>query len=146
MFFHAEIQGAPATVLKKGEGASEQDKLEVAQFAASFSSAWKREFSAIDVYAVPRSSVSKSAKSGEYLAKGGFIISGKREWFRSTPLGLFVGFNSEGKMVVVPNSLSDTLVKGVSITPGDKKLVAAKAVKALMLDKAGKEQLMQIIP
>ncbi|MCX6770206.1 MAG: NFACT RNA binding domain-containing protein, partial [Candidatus Micrarchaeota archaeon] len=50
LFFHADIQGAPATILVGGKEASGQEKNEAAQFAASHSSAWKVGAAAVDVY------------------------------------------------------------------------------------------------
>ncbi|MBI3588469.1 DUF814 domain-containing protein [Candidatus Micrarchaeota archaeon] len=146
LFLHADIQGAPATILKGGKAAGAQDRREAAQLAASFSSAWKRGFTAVDVYCVDKSQVSKSAQSGEYVPKGGFIIRGTREWFRSVPLELAVGFDPSGKLAVVPNLLKGTLAKAVQITPGEKRKVAEGVVKALALSKMQREELMQVLP
>ncbi len=103
LFFHADIQGAPATILVGGkasrsetgkpEGGSPQEKLETAQFAASHSSAWKVGAAAVDVYAVKKSQLSKHAQGG-FVGAGGFAIAGEREWFRATALGLAIGMES----------------------------------------------------
>ncbi len=90
LFFHADIQGAPATILQDGKKASAQEKKEAAQFAASYSSAWKTGAAGVDVYAVEKNQLSKHAQGG-YVGTGGFAIAGSREWFRATPLGLVVG-------------------------------------------------------
>jgi len=97
LFFHADIQGAPATILADGKKASGQEKKEAAQFAASHSSAWKVGAAAVDVYAVEKQQLSKHAQGG-FVGAGGFAISGEREWFRATPLGLAIG---KGDAVVV---------------------------------------------
>jgi len=90
LFFHADIQGAPATILVGGKMADEQEKKEAAQFAASHSSAWKVGAAAVDVYAVEKGQLSKSAQGG-FVGQGGFAITGEREWFRATALGLAIG-------------------------------------------------------
>ena len=90
LFFHADIQGAPATILQDGKKASTQEKKEAAQFAASHSSAWKIGAAGVDVYAVSKEQLSKHAQGG-FVGAGGFAIAGEREWFRSTALGLAVG-------------------------------------------------------
>jgi len=100
LFFHADIQGAPATILQDGKKASAQEKREAAQFAASHSSAWKTGAAGVDVYAVEKSQLSKHAQGG-YVGAGGFAIAGEREWFRATQLGLAIG-TKEGVVASLP--------------------------------------------
>jgi predicted ribosome quality control (RQC) complex YloA/Tae2 family protein len=134
MFFHADVHGAPATILKEGNTvkATEQDKLEVAQFAVSYSSSWKNGFGSADVYCVPVENVSRHAKAGEYVAKGGFIISGKREYFRNTPLGLTIGMDEKKRVVAQPSVSKRALENAVSILPAGtkEKGVASKEIMA----------------
>jgi predicted ribosome quality control (RQC) complex YloA/Tae2 family protein len=87
LFFHADIFGAPATILKNGFSAKEQDLLEAACWAASFSSAWKKKSTTIDVYYVKKEQLTKYSQ-GQYVGRGAFVILGKREWFKNTTLGL----------------------------------------------------------
>ncbi len=100
LFFHADIQGAPTVILKDGQRADGQERKEAAQFAASYSSAWKVGASAVDVYAVKPSQVSKHAMGG-YVGRGAFAIEGEREWFRDTSLDLKIA-TEDGKVVVLP--------------------------------------------
>ena len=100
LFFHADIQGAPATILVGGGKASGQEKNEAAQFAASHSSAWKVGAAAVDVYAVRKEQLSKHAHGG-FIGSGGFAIDGEREWFRSTKLELAAGAD-EGVFTCIP--------------------------------------------
>ncbi len=95
LFFHADIQGAAATILKNGINAPSRSLEEAAQFSACFSRAWKNENTSVDVYAVGKEQVSKHAQGG-YIAKGGFAISGERKWFRGTPLALIIGTTDSG--------------------------------------------------
>ncbi len=118
LFFHADIRGAPATILKNGKRAPEKVLRETAQFAASYSSAWKAGLSSVDVYSVEKSQVSKEAQ-GEYLGTGSFVISGKRNWFRNTELGLRIGVDEVG-LKSVPCSSEIKLSKSISLKPGDK--------------------------
>lgn len=143
LFFHADVQGAAATILKNGAkgvveggveaaadgaGDSEQELREAAQFAACFSRAWKAGFSSVDVYAVRRGQVSKGAQSGEYVGKGGFVMRGERKWFKNTELKLAVGKNSAGKIVVAPALATASASGFVEVVPGSEKKVAAKEV------------------
>ncbi len=100
LFFHANIFGAPVTILKDGIGADIETRQEVAQFAASHSSAWKEGLHAVDVYAMKREQVSKSTSKGS-LGTGSFLLSGERDWYRSVRLSL-VMFVKDGKLNTVP--------------------------------------------
>lgn len=92
LYFHAEIHGAPHCVLKtEGKEVDDETKKEAAIFAASFSSAWKDHYAAIDVYSVKPEQVSKSAPSGESLGTGAFMIYGQREWFKKTQVRIAIG-------------------------------------------------------
>jgi len=90
LFMHADIHGAPATIIKNGQDAPESSLLEAAQFSASYSSAWKGGLSSVDVYAVKPEQVSKHSH-GESVPKGGFMIKGEKKYFRSVKLGLKIG-------------------------------------------------------
>ena len=123
LFFHADIQGAPATILQDGKKASEQEKKETAQFAASHSSAWKTGAAGVDVYAVEKSQLSKHAQGG-YVGAGGFAIAGEREWFRSTALGLAIGVK-DGVVACLPLVHLDIATRPYSLFPGAKEKGAA---------------------
>lgn len=91
LIYHADIMGASLVVFKNGLGADLREKLEVAQFAVSFSRAWNQGYTTTDVYCVKKDQISKTPKSGEYIKKGSFIITGEREWFKNTELKLKIG-------------------------------------------------------
>ncbi len=112
IFFHADIHGASLTVLKCANP-SEVDLLEVAQFAACFSSAWKAGIGAVNVYSARKDQVSKYSQ-GEYVAKGGFVIKGERKWFKGVELKLQVYFDNGFK--IVPGIMK--IEKSVKIRPG----------------------------
>ena len=95
LFFHADVQGAPYTILVKDsskEKVTEEDINLAATLAASFSSAWKAGYGAIDVYYVPAENVSFSAPSGEYIPKGGVMVRGTRNYIRGVQLSLAIGY------------------------------------------------------
>jgi len=84
LFLHADLQGASACIVKaEGEEISEESLLESAEFSAARSKAWQQKLASVDVYAVSKEQVSKSAQSGEALSTGSFMIYGKRQWFRA---------------------------------------------------------------
>lgn len=90
--FHADIVGAPFVVVKTGgKEPSEQCLKEAAEFAAAYSRAWREGYATVDVYWVKPEQLSKAAPSGEYVSHGAFVISGKRNWMRNTPLRIAIG-------------------------------------------------------
>jgi len=101
LYFHADIAGAPSVVLKNGQHAKEEDILEAARFAGSFSSAWKNELGAVDVFYVKPEQVHTAAKSGEYLAKGSFVITGEKSYFKKVPVELAIAYIA-GKLIIGP--------------------------------------------
>ena len=93
VYFHADIHGAPHTVLKTdGKKPGPASMQEAAVFAAVFSKAWAQQLASVDVYSARPEQVSKSAPSGESIGTGAFMVYGGREWFRKTPLAFAVGF------------------------------------------------------
>lgn len=129
LFFHADIQGGSAVVLKDGINATEDELKEVAQFAASFSKAWINANAAVDVYAVKKDQVSKHAAGG-YIPTGAFAISGERIWFRATKLELRIGLG-EKTLEIVPSISKKNLKKQLILVPsksGKEKGALAKSL------------------
>ncbi|MFP3984690.1 MAG: ribosome rescue protein RqcH [Candidatus Bathyarchaeia archaeon] len=124
LVFHADITGAPFVLIKtEGKKPSQQSICEAAQLAASHSRAWKAKFSAIDVYWVHPEQVSKTPPPGEYLSKGAFMIHGKKNYVKKTPVRLAIGIDVK---VTPPNVLGgpkDAVESRtdiyVEIVPGD---------------------------
>ena len=147
LFFHADVHGAPATILKGGdEKAGQQDRKEAAQFAVSYSSAWKNGAGSADTYCVPIDQVSKQAKAGEYVAKGGFIIKGKREYFKNTELGLAIGIDEKKRIVALPQTCQRPLEKKVRISPGNvEKGEIAKKI-SVQLGEGNLDEILLVLP
>uniref|UniRef100_A0A7C4H8E4 Fibronectin-binding domain-containing protein n=1 Tax=Staphylothermus marinus TaxID=2280 RepID=A0A7C4H8E4_STAMA len=83
LFIHADIHGAPVTILKTNSSSfSEEDIYEAGLITTCYSRGWKLGLGYLDVYWVYGEQVSKKAPSGEYLSKGSFMIYGKRNYFR----------------------------------------------------------------
>ena len=93
-----------------GKEPGEASMREAAVFAAAFSKAWREQIAGIDVYSAKPGQVSKSAPSGESLGTGAFMVYGKREWFRKTPLDFALGFR-------------ETPEKGIELFPGPESAV-----------------------
>ena len=100
--YHADLFGSPFFVLKDGRRQSEAESLEVAQATVSFSSGWKTGLGAADAYWIFKEQVGGAAESGEYLAKGSFVIRGKKNLLRHAMLQIAVGVDGGGRVVAGP--------------------------------------------
>jgi predicted ribosome quality control (RQC) complex YloA/Tae2 family protein len=160
--FHADVTGAPFVIVKtEGKAPSEQALHEAGEFAAAFSRAWREGAGSADVYWVKPSQLSKSGPAGEYVPHGAFAVSGKRNWMRSVPLKLAIGFVVNGKASFIGGPVEAVKAKTkayVTIMPGDLagKDFLKQILQALMMklpkeqrEKAGKmaiEQVREFVP
>ena len=144
LFFHAELQGAPYTILIRGSNEMEpleEDINEAAKLAACFSRGWKAGYGAVDVYYVTGSNVSFSAPSGEYIPKGGIMIKGTRTYIRGIELILAIGieFDKDYARVIYGNEERMKLISPnyVLIKPGSEpKGKLAKQIQKIFIEKA----------
>ena len=139
--FHADILGAPFVLIKtEGKTPSEQTTWESAEFAASYSRAWKKSLGAVDVYWFSPQQISKSPPPGQRLRKGAFMIHGSKNYIRNVPLGLAIGvLTKEEELIVVGGPLgaiskhTNTYVK---IVPGEQSSgKLAKQIRQLLAEK-----------
>jgi len=142
--FHADILGAPFVLIKtEGKVPSEQTMRESAQFAASYSRAWRDAFGAVDVYWFTPQQVSKSAPPGQYLKRGAFMIRGSRNYLRKVPLGVAVGVIMVGEQPIIVGGPTDAVSKQTStyveIVPGEHSShKLAEQIRRLLTEKVPK--------
>jgi predicted ribosome quality control (RQC) complex YloA/Tae2 family protein len=119
VYVHADIQGAPSVIIKKGRSAPEKTITEAAIFAAAHSKGWNH-FGSLDCYWVYPEQVTKSPPSGEYLTPGAFFITGSKNFVK---VGLEVALGVyEGKIMAGPESAVKVHTKTyVKIGFGDEK-------------------------
>jgi predicted ribosome quality control (RQC) complex YloA/Tae2 family protein len=132
--FHADVIGAPFVLIKtEGKTSTEQALIESAQFAASYSRAWKGVSGTVDVYWVKPEQVSKSPPSGQYIPKGAFIIKGAKNYIRNIPLQIAIGIKAEDEYVEVVGGPVEAIAKQadiyVKVVPG--KLTSGKLAKQI---------------
>jgi predicted ribosome quality control (RQC) complex YloA/Tae2 family protein len=163
--FHADIVGAPFVVVKtEGKEPSEQCLREAGEFAAAFSRGWREDFASVDVYWVKPDQLSKGGPSGEFVPRGGFVVSGKRNWMREVPLrvGIGVAVNEEEGWIRIGGGPVDAVKAKtnayVVVMPGDlagkelfKRVLGGLAVKMSkelrgMVAKASVEAVREFIP
>ncbi|MCE4620420.1 MAG: NFACT family protein [Desulfurococcales archaeon] len=136
IFMHADIHGAPAVVVKtRGRVPGEDDLYDAAVIAVAYSKAWKTGVGAVRVFYVDASQVSLSPPTGEYLAKGGIMVYGRKNYLKPIPVRLWLGvaLDDEGLPRLLPGSEEAVRVYSIayaSILPGDeKKLVVAEELR-----------------
>ncbi|MCQ1537941.1 fibronectin-binding domain-containing protein [Methanocalculus taiwanensis] len=131
-FVHADVHGGSVVIVK-----GKTDKMdEVAQFAASYSNFWKGGYGSGDVYAAAPGQVSKTPESGEFIAKGAFVIRGERQYYRNAPLELAVGVVLDPGVAVIGGPVAAVEKRAkytVRITPGtfEPNDIAKKVVRML---------------
>ncbi len=131
-FVHADVHGASIVIVK---GTTEHME-EAVQFAASYSNAWKAGHFAATVYAARPDQVSKTPESGEFVARGAFIIRGERTYYRNVPLGVSIGLQMTPEVAVIggpPDAVADRTKVRVDLLPGqfEPNDTAKKVVRAL---------------
>jgi len=149
--FHADVVGAPFVVVKtEGKKPSEQVMQEAAQFAASYSRAWREMLSAIDVYWVHPQQVSKTPPHGQYLEKGSFIIQGVKNYVRSVPLRIGIGVQLKEEHLKVIRGPAKAISKQtnlyVELVPGKQANSAlAKQIRGLLIEKTPRNLRQEIL-
>jgi len=95
IYVHADLHGAASVVVKHappGEPPlTEATLLEAGQWAVTFSKAWRAELASAEAFWVESEQVSKKAASGEFVARGAWVIHGTKHFLRDLPLELGVG-------------------------------------------------------
>jgi len=149
--FHADIIGAPFVVIKtEGKPPTEQTIKEAAQFAASYSRAWREMMGTVGVYWVSPQQVNKSPPPGQSLKKGSFMIHGRKNYVRNVPLRVAIGVRMEEERPSVIGGPTDAIAKQTNIhvqmIPGKQKSGdLAKQIQQLLIKKAPKHIQKQIL-
>jgi len=123
LVFHTEIPGSPFVVVKaegKKEKISDATIKEAAELTATFSRAWKLGLPYTEVYYITPEQVSKTAKAGEYLSKGAFMIYGKKNYL-SPKVNLAVGLYKDKVMSGPISAVAKHCKEYFIIEQGDEK-------------------------
>jgi predicted ribosome quality control (RQC) complex YloA/Tae2 family protein len=95
VYVHADIHGAASVIVKHpptGSPAPGPSSLtEAGQWAVAYSKAWRAGHASADAFWVTPDQVSKSPPSGEFVARGAWVIQGTKHWLRDCPLELGLG-------------------------------------------------------
>jgi hypothetical protein len=135
-YAHADLHGAPSTVVKEGSKAGEATLREACEFALAYSKAWSAGIASGSAYWVLPEQVSKQAESGEFLPRGAFVIRGKRNYHHDLPVRLALGdVEVEGHRKVMAGPVSALAARSkkyVVLGPGteDRERIAKRLAAA----------------
>ena len=138
---HADVHGAPFVVVKtEGRTPGEESIKQAAEAAVSRSKAWASGMGSGDAYWVKPEQLSSSAPPGEYLARGMFMVIGRRNYLKGVELRLAVGaVEKEGQIQLVggpTEAVKSQTARYVEIVPG--KTPASKLSKQILYELAAK--------
>jgi predicted ribosome quality control (RQC) complex YloA/Tae2 family protein len=133
-YCHADFHGAPSVVVKDpGDGVSDAALVEGCAMAAVYSRAWSAGRASADAYWVTPEQVSKTAESGEYVPKGGFVIRGRRNYVKDIEMRVAIGWGEhEGETMVMGGPVASVSARAsawIELVPSnDRKEKVAKDV------------------
>jgi len=149
-YAHADIHGAPSVVVKSNQGVSpsEESMKQASSFSLAYSKAWGARVASGHSFWVDNDKVSKTPNTGEFLAKGAFVIRGKRNWNRNLEVLLSIGFIEYESVVKLMGGPKDSFQgksqKYLTFKPGfiERKKVARKIAEIFEEDLATVERLL----
>ena len=149
VYAHADLHGAPSTILKDGQKASDSDLREVCNFALAQSKGWVAALTDGSAYWVYPDQVSKTPEAGEFVPRGAFIIRGRRNYEHHLQMELAVGeiiYQKERKVMCGPvDAVKSQSAKYFIIVPGRGK--AGKTAAAMAKDfNVPEEEVSRILP
>lgn len=134
--FHADIYGSPFFILKNGKESILPTTLnEIAHATVCFSRAWREAMYGLNAYWVEPKQVKKAAPSGQFLAKGAFVIDGQRNYVNVPTLKLAVGLVKQDTSYLItcgpPSAIKKNCVCYAVIEPTGSDMVdVAKKIKS----------------
>lgn len=152
IYAHADISGAASVVIRAEDEQEivEESKVQGCHLSVRYSKAWNAKVGSAGAYWVLPDQVSRTAQSGEFVAKGSFIVRGKKNMVDKLPLvGAAGTIYVEGvpKIMFGPESAVAAICKGsyFRIRPGKTK--KSDAVRSLAAELGGEmEQVMSVLP
>ncbi|MCK4718765.1 MAG: DUF814 domain-containing protein, partial [Thermoplasmata archaeon] len=148
-YAHADIHGAPSVVMKaEGFEMDEVSLAEACHFSAMHSKAWSAKIGSADAYWVKPDQVSKTPNPGEFLARGAFVIRGKRHHFHRLAMRAAVcrvKYQGVEMVMCCPPARAENEKAYVIIEPGEEeKSKTARVIANLFNIKV--DEAMKILP
>jgi predicted ribosome quality control (RQC) complex YloA/Tae2 family protein len=148
--FHAEIVGSPFFILKNNSDDTVSSIMETAHATVCFSRAWREGLYGLNAYWVNPDQIKTAAPSGQFIAKGSFIVEGTRNFVKVTTLQLSVGLYQKGDSYTLmcgpPEPIKKNCIYYVTVEPSGYEMVeAAKKIKLEFLKFKEKEEIVKAI-
>jgi predicted ribosome quality control (RQC) complex YloA/Tae2 family protein len=129
VYVHADLHGAASVVVKHPEPSepplTEATYREAGQWAVAFSKAWRAGLASAGAFWATPEQVSKAGESGEFVARGAWVVRGTKRVMRDLPTELALGtIEYEGEtrwMVAPPDAVRLRGVVRVLLTPGEER-------------------------
>ncbi|MCI4360916.1 MAG: NFACT family protein [Thermoplasmata archaeon] len=129
LYVHADIHGAPSVIVKHpeagGAAPGPATLAEAGQFSVAFSKAWRAGLASTSAFWVTAEQVSKAAASGEFVARGAWVIHGSKNVLRDLPTELGLGTieyqGAELWCAAPPSALRARGRVRVRVTPGEER-------------------------
>jgi predicted ribosome quality control (RQC) complex YloA/Tae2 family protein len=126
IYVHADLHGAASVIVKRPAPGTppvtEVTYREAGQWAVAFSKAWRAGLASVSAFWVNHDQVSKSAMSGEFVARGAWVIHGTKHPLKDLPNELALGtIDYEGETLwtsAPPEALRRRGNIRVLLTPG----------------------------
>lgn len=110
-YVHADLHGAASVIVKHPEArsppASETTYREAGQWAVAFSKAWRAGLASASAFWVTSDQVSKAGASGEFVARGAWVIHGTKNFLHDLPTELALGtivYDGETLWTIAPEA------------------------------------------
>lgn len=150
MVFHAEIVGSPFFLLRESTEEDPSSVKEVAQATVCFSRAWRAGVYGLNAYWIKPDQVKTAAPSGQFIAKGSFVIEGSKNFVQVTTLQLAIGLYEKDESYLLmcgpPSAIKKHCIYFVTIEPsGIDMTEMARKVKLEFMKFKEKEEIVKAI-
>jgi predicted ribosome quality control (RQC) complex YloA/Tae2 family protein len=150
MVFHAEIVGSPFFLLRESTENDLSSVKEVSQATVCFSRAWRAGLYGLNAYWIKPDQVKTAAPSGQFIAKGSFVIEGSRNFVQVSTLQLAIGLYEKDEnyllMCGTPSAIKKNCIYYITIEPsGIDMTELARKVKLEFMKFKEKEEVVKAI-
>ncbi|HET7337460.1 MAG TPA: ribosome rescue protein RqcH [Candidatus Nitrosotalea sp.] len=150
MVFHAEIVGSPFFLLRESTEEDPSSVKEVAQATVCFSRAWRAGVYGLNAYWIKPDQVKTAAPSGQFIAKGSFVIEGSKNFVQVTTLQLAIGLYEKDESYLLmcgpPSAIKKHCIYFVTIEPSGVDMTEmARKVKLEFMKFKEKEEIVKAI-
>ncbi len=150
MVFHAEIVGSPFFLLRESTENDLASVKEVSQATVCFSRAWRAGVYGLNAYWIKPDQVKTAAPSGQFIAKGSFVIEGSRNFVQVSTLQLAIGLYEKNEnyllMCGTPSAIKKNCIYYIIIEPsGIDMTELARKIKLELMKFKEKEEIVKAI-